>query len=165
MAKAQTIGARLRTFGCRRHRRTNQRQYSKIVPADGDYGCQLEKRRLRYVAVFWAALRTSQCLSVCATKWACRRQTTMGVSRFCVLVDRDWLDRRTTCRTFESCCPNHYLAKISKPIDFGFGQQLGQQFTKLALAVAAYAFAVMRWSQDFAARPRRCMVRMRSQRP
>ncbi len=46
-AKARTIGARVDTFGCRRHRRTNQRQYSKLFPPmatmaadwrNGDFG-------------------------------------------------------------------------------------------------------------------------------
>ena len=40
----------------------NQRRYFKTVPADGHAGCQWKKRRLRYVAVFWAALQASQCL-------------------------------------------------------------------------------------------------------
>jgi hypothetical protein len=52
----------VRTSGCRRHRRTNQRQYSKLCPPMATM-LQVGERRLRYVAVFWAALRT-QCLSV-----------------------------------------------------------------------------------------------------
>ena len=43
-------------------RGTNQRRYFEIVPADGTMAANRKKRRLRYVAVFWAALRTSQCL-------------------------------------------------------------------------------------------------------
>jgi len=48
-------------FGCRWHPRYEPTSTFEIVPADGHHGCQLE-RRLRYVAVFWAALRTSRCL-------------------------------------------------------------------------------------------------------
>src|SRR6476661_917476 len=47
--------------GCRWHPRYEPTSTFEIVPADGHHGCQLE-RRLRYVAVLWAALRTSQCL-------------------------------------------------------------------------------------------------------
>ena len=86
MAKARTLGARLCTFGCRRHRRTNQRQYSKLCPPmatitanwrNGDFGTS---------PFYGQIFGTSQCSSVCATKWACWRQRTIGVSRFCVEV-------------------------------------------------------------------------------
>ena len=40
----------------------NQTSILEIVPADGNYGRRLEKRRLRYVAVLWADLRDKSVL-------------------------------------------------------------------------------------------------------
>src|SRR6476660_1992612 len=49
-------------FGCQWHRGTNQRRHSELCLPMGTMAANWKKRRLRYVAVFWAALRISQCL-------------------------------------------------------------------------------------------------------
>ena len=43
-------------------RGTNQRRHLKLCLPMGTMAANWKKRRLRYVAVFWAALRTSHCL-------------------------------------------------------------------------------------------------------
>ena len=42
-------------------RGTNQRRHLKLCLPMGTMAANWKKRRLRYVAVFWAALRTSHC--------------------------------------------------------------------------------------------------------
>jgi hypothetical protein len=51
--------------------RTKGRYLRTCLPI-GTTAANWKKQRLRYVAVFWAALQTNTMLT-CITKWACRR--------------------------------------------------------------------------------------------
>ena len=85
-AKARTIGAPVDTFGCRRHRRTNQRQYSKLCPPmptmaadrrNGDFGTS---------PFFGQLFGANQCLSVCDTKMGVPEAKYNRSHPFCVEV-------------------------------------------------------------------------------
>jgi hypothetical protein len=56
---------RERVQWCQQHPETNL-SLSVDMPADGIRAASWRERRLRYVAVFWAALQTSHCLTVCS---------------------------------------------------------------------------------------------------
>ena len=63
---ARATGHGYAQCGCRWHPRYEPTSIFEIVPADGTRPANWKERRLPYVAVFWAALRTSQCLPVYA---------------------------------------------------------------------------------------------------